>query len=94
MIVVKAPLKPGITTVAPLTENQVNGIKKRLDKLTGKKVEIEVVHDPADSGRSYDSSRRLTMVDGSIAGRLKSQDKTVGIAVTVHRRKRFDKITR
>ena len=42
----KGAIKARVTTVAPLTENQMNGIKKRLDKLTGKKVEIEVVQDP------------------------------------------------
>ena len=42
----KGVIKARVTTVAPLTENQANSLKKRLDKLTGKKVEIEVVQDP------------------------------------------------
>jgi len=60
-----------VTTVAPLTENQVNSLKKRLDKLTDKKVEIEVVQDPQILGGIMIRVGN-TMVDGSIAGRLKN----------------------
>jgi len=67
----KGIIKARVTTVAPLTENQMNGLKKHLDKLTGKKVEIEVVQDPQILGGIMIRVGN-TMVDGSIAGRLKN----------------------
>jgi len=67
----KGVIKARVTTVAPLTENQMNGLKKHLDKLTGKKVEIEVVQDPQILGGIMIRVGN-TMVDGSIAGRLKN----------------------
>ena len=66
----KGIIKARVTTVAPLTENQMNGLKKRLDKLLSKKVEIEVVLDPQILGGIMIRVGN-TMVDGSIAGRLK-----------------------
>ena len=49
----------------------MNGLEKRLDKLTGKKVEIEVVQDPQILGGIMIRVGN-TMIDGSIAGRLKN----------------------
>ncbi len=67
----KGVINARVTTVAPLTESQMNGLKKRLDMLTGKKVEIEVVLDPQILGGILIRVGNK-MIDGSIAGRLKS----------------------
>jgi F-type H+-transporting ATPase subunit delta len=67
----KGVINARVTTVAPLTESQMSGLKKRLDKLTGKNVEIEVVQDPQILGGILIRVGNK-MIDGSIAGRLKN----------------------
>lgn len=67
----KGIVKARVTTAGPLTENQMNGLKRRLDKLTGKKVEVEVVQDPQILGGIMVRVGNK-MLDGSIASRLKN----------------------
>ena len=54
----KGAIKARVTTVAPLTESQVNGLKKRLDKLYRQEGGDRGCSRPADFGRDYDSSRQ------------------------------------
>ncbi len=64
-------LKAKIQTVVPLTEERLNTLKKRLDNLTGKSVEIEAVQEPNILGGMVVQIGNR-MIDGSVASRLKS----------------------
>ena len=67
----KGVLKAKVQTVIPLTGEQLNTLKKRLDKLTGKMVEIEAVQDSNILGGVVIQIGNR-MVDGSVASRLKN----------------------
>ena len=67
----KGVLKAKVQTVIPLTGEQLNTLKKRLDKLTGKMVEIEAVQDSNILGGMVIQIGNR-MVDGSVASRLKN----------------------
>ena len=67
----KGILKAKVQTVIPLTAERLNSLKKRLDKLTGKTAEIEVVHDPQILGGIVVRIGNK-MIDGSIVNRLKN----------------------
>ncbi len=67
----KGVIKARVTTVTPLNESQMHGLKKRLDEITGKKVEIEVVLDPQILGGILVRVGNR-MIDRSVAGRLKN----------------------
>ena len=67
----KGFLKAKVQTVIPLTGERLNTLKKRLDKLTGKMVEIEAVQDSNILGGMVIQIGNR-MVDGSVASRLKN----------------------
>lgn len=67
----KGVLKAKVQTVMPLTADQLNSLKRRLDKLTGKTVKIEVIQNPYILGGMVIKIGNR-MIDGSIAGRLKN----------------------
>ena len=67
----KGVLKAKVHTVIPLTGERLNTLKKRLDKLTGKMVEIEAVQDSNILGGMVIQIGNR-MVDGSVASRLKN----------------------
>ena len=67
----KGVLKAKVQTVIPLTGERLNTLKKRLDKLTGKMVEIEAVQDSNILGGVVIQIGNR-MVDGSVASRLKN----------------------
>ena len=67
----KGVLKAKVQTVIPLTGERLNTLKKRLDKLTGKMVEIEAVQDSNILGGMVIQIGNR-MVDGSVASRLKN----------------------
>lgn len=66
----KGVLKAKIQTVEPLTEERLNNLRKRLDRLTGKTVEIEAVQEPNILGGMVVQIGNK-MIDGSVASRLK-----------------------
>ena len=55
----------------PITGDRLNNLKKRLAKITGKSVEIEVVKDPQILGGMVIRIGN-NMIDGSVASRLKN----------------------
>ncbi len=67
----KGVLKAKIQTVEPLTEERLNNLRKRLDRLTGKTVEIEAVQEPNILGGMVVQIGNK-MIDGSVASRLKN----------------------
>ena len=67
----KGVLKAKVQTVIPLTGERLNTLKKRLDKLTGKMVEIEAVQDSNILGGMVIQIGNR-MVDGIVASRLKN----------------------
>jgi len=67
----KGVLKAKIQTVVPLTEERLNNLRKRLDRLTGKTVEIEAVQEPNILGGMVVQIGNK-MIDGSVASRLKN----------------------
>jgi F-type H+-transporting ATPase subunit delta len=67
----KGVLKAKIQTVVPLTEERLNNLRKSLDRLTGKTVEIEAVQEPNILGGMVVQIGNK-MIDGSVASRLKN----------------------
>ena len=67
----KGILKARVRTVIPLTGNRLNNLKGRLNRLTGKTVEVEVVRDPNIIGGLVIQIGNK-MIDGSVVSRLKN----------------------
>lgn len=67
----KGVLRAKVQTVIPITGDRLNNLKKRLAKITGKSVEIEVVKDPQILGGMVIRIGN-NMIDGSVASRLKN----------------------
>lgn len=65
----KGIIKARVRTVIPLTGDRLNKFKKKLNKITGKTVELEVIHDPDIlGGLVLQIGNR--MINGSVANRL------------------------
>ena len=67
----KGVLKAKVQTVIPLAGDRLNNLKRRLNNLTGKTVEVEVVRDPNIIGGLVIQFGNK-MIDGSVAGRLRN----------------------
>ena len=57
--------------VIPLTGERLDNFKKKLNKLTGKTVKVEVVQNPEILGGMIIEIGNM-MIDGSVASRLKN----------------------
>jgi len=67
----KGVIKVMVQTVVPLTGDRLDNFKKRLKKITGKTVELEVVQNPNILGGMVIQIGNK-MIDGSVANRLKN----------------------
>jgi len=67
----KGVLRAKVQTVIPIEGDRLNNLRKRLDKITGKSVEVEVVNDPQILGGMVIRIGN-TMIDRSVASRLKN----------------------
>ncbi len=64
-------IKAKVQTVISLTGERLDNFKKKLKKLTGKTVEVDVVQNPEILGGMIIQIGN-TMIDGSVASRLKN----------------------
>lgn len=60
-----------VQTAIPITGERLNGLKRRLDKMVGRTVAVEVVKDPSILGGMIVRIGNK-IIDGSVAGRLKN----------------------
>lgn len=67
----KGILRAVVQSTVPITGERLDNLKKHLDKLTGKEVEVDVVQDPDILGGLVIQIENM-MIDGSVAGRLKN----------------------
>lgn len=67
----KGILRARVQTVIPLEGDRLNNLRKRLDKITGKQVEVEIIKDPQILGGMVIRIGN-TMIDRSVASRLKN----------------------
>lgn len=67
----KGVLKVVVQATIPIAGERLDSLKKSLNKLTGKDTEVEVVQNPDILGGMVISMEN-TMIDGSVAGRLKN----------------------
>lgn len=67
----KGVVKVMVQTVVPLTGDRLDNFRKRLKKITGKTVELEVVQNPNILGGMVIQIGNK-MIDGSVANRLKN----------------------
>ncbi|MFO0792931.1 MAG: ATP synthase F1 subunit delta [Candidatus Brocadiaceae bacterium] len=64
-------IKAKIQMVIPLTGERLDNFKKKLNKLTGKTVKVEVIQNPEILGGMIIEIGNM-MIDGSVASRLKN----------------------
>ncbi|OHB97291.1 MAG: ATP synthase F1 subunit delta [Planctomycetes bacterium RIFCSPHIGHO2_12_39_6] len=67
----KGIVKARVQTAVPLSGERLNEFEKRLNKLIGKNVELEIVHSPEILGGMIVQVGN-TMIDGSVVSRLKN----------------------
>ncbi|HHT9105390.1 MAG TPA: ATP synthase F1 subunit delta [Candidatus Wujingus californicus] len=67
----KGVVKARVQTAVPLSGERFNEVEKRLNKLIGKNVELEIVHNPEILGGMIIQVGN-TMIDGSVVSRLKN----------------------
>lgn len=67
----KGTMKAKVQTVIPLTGERLDNFRKQLNKLTGKTVEVEVIHNPDILGGMIIQIGNK-MIDGSVASKLKN----------------------
>lgn len=67
----KGIVKARVQTAVPLSGERLNEVEKRLNKLIGKDVELEIVHNPEILGGMIIQVGN-TMIDGSVVSRLKN----------------------
>ncbi len=67
----KGVIKATVQTVVPLTGERLDNFKKKLKKITGKTVELEIVQNPDILGGMVIKIGNK-MIDGSVANKLKN----------------------